>query len=88
MYHFQVYLCYVASKDLMGQTFPPNVEEIKSTFQQVKESSVLLENGREIDVDAVIFCTGYQFNFDFFKGVNLDLSENRVTPLYKEVSSQ
>ncbi len=50
------------------------------------KNSVVLEDGEEIRVDAVIFCTGYNFEFPFIhESVRLDVTDNTVAPLYKQV---
>ena len=54
------------------------------------QASIFLEDGSTLkDVDVVIFCTGYDYNFPFLDGSNCEVSfstgERRVGPLYQQV---
>lgn len=42
---------------------------------------------REIPIDAVIYCTGYQFDFAFLdkKSIDLTIDDWRITPLYQHM---
>ncbi len=55
-----------------------------------KNGDVVLEDGTVLsDVDSVIFCTGYDYDFPFLRGSNIPLEalpgERRVSPLYKQL---
>ena len=47
---------------------------------------VIFEDGNAVKCDTIMFCTGYNYNFPFFKDDSIIQNvRNRVTPLYKHV---
>ena len=48
---------------------------------------LVLQDGTELDhIDAIIYCTGYQYAYPFLKGTNLIKSQDmRVDPLWMHI---
>lgn len=71
----------------MDTRLPGNIVEKAPTFNRIKQSSVILENGEELEVDSIIYCTGYQYYFPFLPdGIIQTTDDNKmVTSLYKEI---
>ena len=79
----QVYLCH--NKPPLKSPLPPNVQQ-KPGICSVSGSTVTLNNGDNISVDCLLFCTGYHFSFPFLTdSCHLHIEEERVTPLYKHL---
>ncbi|XP_038204490.2 dimethylaniline monooxygenase [N-oxide-forming] 4-like [Arvicola amphibius] len=58
---------------------------MKTSIKDFTESSVIFEDGTiEVNIDAVIFCTGYEFSFPFFEEPLKSLCTKRIM-LYKRV---
>ena len=56
---------YGCKRGLVSDDFYPalnrdNVELVAEALQEVKEHSIVTESGREIDVDVIVYCTGYR----------------------------
>ncbi|CAG2231747.1 unnamed protein product [Mytilus edulis] len=74
----KVYLCHNWTK--APTILPDNITEKRSSFKRFTKSSVILDNDDELDVDAVIYCTGYKHEFKFLPegivkiGKNSDVS--------------
>lgn len=49
------------------------IRPIKSKIKSLKNNSVILENGEEIQADAIIYCTGYELGADFFDSNILEI---------------
>lgn len=50
------------------------------------DGSVLLADGTNLTaIDAVLFCTGYQFDFPFLEKGLVCIDDNRVHPLYRDL---
>jgi hypothetical protein len=43
----------------------------------------ILENDEEIDLDAMVMCTGYKYKFPFLSEEIISTEGEHVTPLYK-----
>ena len=77
----QVYLCHTWS---VKTELPENVIEKKSKLKRLTETSVILSDGEELPVDAVIYCTGYEYNFKFLPDCIFKIgNNNNVCNLYK-----
>ena len=62
--------------------------EFVNAFDRVWKGGICLPDGEKLPVDAIIFCTGYNFHFPFLSPkVKVDVSSFRVSPLYKHVVS-
>ena len=63
---------------------PDNVEEVAGVLHGREGKLVELADGRVLEVDTVIFATGYHFNFPFLdKECGLEWDETRIKSLYK-----
>ena len=52
----------------------------------ITDDSVVFKNGQKEEVDSLMLCTGYKYDYPFLKGqcaINID--DERVTPLYKHI---
>ena len=77
-----------------GRTFQDPLS-IKSRHDRIKRcppvakflaGGVLLSDGRRIDgVDAILFCTGYHYRFSFLAPGVIDVRNNRVRGLYRQL---
>ncbi|OWA53256.1 Flavin-containing monooxygenase FMO GS-OX3 [Hypsibius exemplaris] len=79
----------IIKQKVAARKFPDrfvNVQEVshlKST-----EKGVVFPNGTKTKIDAVILCTGYQFDFPFLTpDCGLEISRGRVAPLYRHMIS-
>lgn len=80
---FQVYFCH--RKARLQTPLPANVSQHKS-IQEVREDTILLEDGSELSVDVLLLCTGYLFKFPFLsEECRPIIVDERVTPLYKHL---
>ncbi|CAK1553888.1 unnamed protein product [Leptosia nina] len=63
--------------------FPPNYVK-KPDIKEYNETGVTFVDGSYEDIDDVIYCTGYLFNFSFLdESAGLNVSSKTVTPLHK-----
>ncbi|VDI83804.1 Hypothetical predicted protein [Mytilus galloprovincialis] len=62
-----------------------NVIEKNLGIREIKESSIVLENGKEVHLDAIVMCTGYKYQFPFLSEDIISIQNEHVTPLYKHV---
>lgn len=82
-FHLQVYLSH--NNPPLVTPLPSNVEQVPG-IQSLGVKSVTFQNGREEDVDVVLCCTGYRYDFPFFtKECEVHVDDERVTPLYKHL---
>lgn len=69
---------YACKRGLVSDDFYPsllrdNVELIAEGLQDVKANSVITASGREVDVDVIIYCTGYRIlDFDRIEVTGID----------------
>ena len=55
-------------------------------ISSVVENAVTFADGKNVSCDAIMFCTGYNYYFPFFKDDKIiQNAQNRITPLYKHV---
>lgn len=67
-------------------SLPNRITEKVSTLKRFTENSVILENGEEIQIDSVVYCTGYKYDFSFLpKGMIKLREDNIVSNLYQSV---
>jgi len=71
----------------MDTLLPGNIMQKASTFNRIKQTSVILENGEELEVDSIIYCTGYQYYFPFLPDGIIQTTDDykMITSLYKEI---
>jgi hypothetical protein len=79
-----VYLTHI---DQPLTTVYDNVNVIEKNFaiKSLNASSMILENDEEIDLDAMVMCTGYKYKFPFLSEEIISTEGEHVTPLYKHV---
>lgn len=61
--------------------FPENLFQ-KPSICGFTKNSIILTNGELIEVDVVIYCTGYCYSFEFLDPDFMQVSNNHVSPLY------
>ena len=78
---------YLSHRNPKYIDFPNNIEQIPAVSSIGDSGIVKLENGTELtDVDAVILCTGYEYNFPFLdEECGIMVTNHRVHPLYKHL---
>ncbi|KAE9613153.1 hypothetical protein Lal_00027404 [Lupinus albus] len=73
-------------EDKLGKVFGHDNMWLHSMIDSVHESTVIFQDGKTVDADFIVHCTGYKFDFPFLEtngAVTVD--DNRVGPLYKHV---
>ncbi|KAK3579318.1 hypothetical protein CHS0354_029605 [Potamilus streckersoni] len=79
----QVYLSH--DKPFLTTDLPSNVEQ-RPGIKCLRRNSVIFNNSEEVEIDALILCTGYRYSFPFLtEECNLRIEEERITPLYKHL---
>ncbi|XP_071137007.1 uncharacterized protein LOC143049522 [Mytilus galloprovincialis] len=79
-----VYLCHRGSK--LTTVLPGNVIEKTSSFKRFTSSSIILDDNDVIQIDAVIYCTGFRYDLSFLPEGLLEVGQNKVVcNLYKYV---
>ena len=82
----QVYLSQRRRGLATNPSIPKNLVVICGTSQILKDGSVQLDNGDILNVDSIIVCTGYEYDFPFLSAeCGVTVNENRVQPLYKHI---
>lgn len=65
---------------------PANVTQKPSMKAIDDDGKVIFEDGSSSSSDAIVFCTGYQFEFPFLdESCNIQVQNSRVSPLYKQI---
>ncbi|XP_043256572.1 dimethylaniline monooxygenase [N-oxide-forming] 3-like [Colletes gigas] len=75
------------TRESIGTIFPENVVQ-KPDIKELTQSGALFTDGSSESIDAVFYCTGYEYSFPFLDpkcGVRVD--SNMVTPLWKHLIS-
>ncbi len=82
---FQVYLSHRQSLLPHDLKFPGD-EVVRPPVKLFTASMAILESGEELNIDAVLLCTGYQYSFPFLSEECQPRNENgRLYPLYKHL---
>ena len=69
----------------LQSSLPENVTEVQAA-KCIKGRRVEFTDGVEADVDAILFCSGYHYDFGFLHpDCKVDVTDGRVTPLYKHL---
>lgn len=64
---------------------PDNLEQTKNVTQ-VKPKSVIIDKVREENVDSIVLCTGYLYQFPFLHpSCHVVIEKGRVKPIYKHI---
>lgn len=70
---------------MLKTVLPSNVCQ-KPGILKLNETSIVFKNGEEENVDVLMLCTGYRYEFPFLVGdCKVDIDDERVTPLYKHI---
>lgn len=65
---------------------PKNVKEHPSIKMIDDDGSMVLMDDQRYHVDALLFCTGYLYDFPFLdESCGIRVEQNRVSPLYKQI---
>ena len=65
---------------------PSNIQEKQSIRAIDDQGAVVFEDGSNAKADAIIYCTGYLYNFPFLdKSCGIEIENGRVSPLYKHL---
>ncbi|KAL3853381.1 hypothetical protein ACJMK2_016927 [Sinanodonta woodiana] len=79
----QVYLSH--DTPFLKTDLPSNVEQ-QPGIKYLTKSSVIFSNNEEVEIDALILCTGYKYSFPFLtEECHLKIEQERITPLYKHL---
>ena len=79
----KVYLSH--KRNSLKSQCPDNVE-LKPGIQCLKDHAVVFQGGEEKEIDSLVLCTGYRYEFPFLsEDCKLDVTDERVTPLYKHL---
>lgn len=79
----KVYLSHNKAK--LTSELPPNLIQTAG-IDHFSEKIVHLKDGSEVEVDSVMFCTGYKYTFPFLKQFSdLKIFDGRVYPLFKHI---
>uniref|UniRef100_A0A914VKU5 Flavin-containing monooxygenase n=1 Tax=Plectus sambesii TaxID=2011161 RepID=A0A914VKU5_9BILA len=85
----QVYLCH--NKARRNCPLPANLEQ-RALFLSFEGADIVLVDGSRLsNIDLVIYCTGYEYQFPFFLNDGrspppVELRNNRIYPLYKHIA--
>ncbi len=79
----QVYLGH--RKAPLKSILPANIHQV-AAIREVKETSIILEDNSELEIDILLFCTGYHFTFPFLTPqCEVSATDERVVPMYKHL---
>lgn len=86
-------LCDVCPEVIYSQHYPytadavfPDNLRLVPDVQELTETGVLLKDGSQYSVDAILYCTGFKISFPFLtsdSGIVVD--DNCVEPLFKQL---
>lgn len=72
-------------KDRVVAPLPANITQAKEVVSFTQEDAVFAD-GERCQPDAIIYCTGYNFDFSFLTPeCKLKIEDKRITPLYKHI---
>ncbi|KAH9509565.1 hypothetical protein Btru_046185 [Bulinus truncatus] len=85
-------LATVAKQVYLSHSKPPLVSKLPENMQQkqgvakINDSVVEFVDGSQALIDALMFCTGYNYNFSFLApGCGIQVQGGRITPLFKHI---
>ncbi|XP_060079338.1 LOW QUALITY PROTEIN: uncharacterized protein LOC132558757 [Ylistrum balloti] len=79
----QIYIGH--RKDKMQIKLPANVSERPDASHLDVGIKVVFLDGSETEVDSIIFCTGYSYDFPFLADDTIQVKDERIKPLYKHL---
>jgi hypothetical protein len=71
--------------------FKKNIQRVLGSIIKIEKNNIHISNGEETqiikNIDCIVFCTGYKYNFDFLKNVPAlnQSNENFLYPIYKHI---
>ncbi|EFA05901.1 senecionine N-oxygenase [Tribolium castaneum] len=66
----------------------PDILHQKCLIKEFVENKAIFEDGTSEEIDDVVFCTGYNYNFPFLStNCGVKITDNYVHPLYKQIIS-
>ncbi|KHJ43814.1 pyridine nucleotide-disulfide oxidoreductase [Trichuris suis] len=81
----KVYLCHNGER--LAVSLANNIEETVG-IERLERKAAVLYDGRKINIDAILFCTGYLFDFPFIKeDLGMKVDEQCISPLYLHMIS-
>lgn len=68
-------------------SLPDNIAQVSGIIECIGSHGFLLKDGRKLQqVDALLYCTGYEYTFPFLSNkCNLKTENKQVKPLYKHI---
>jgi hypothetical protein len=79
-----VYACHRREPEKFPPSFPKDIVQ-RPPFVRMTKDSVVFPDGSSLQVDAVIFCTGYHYSFPFLKDDVITIKDERIEPIYKHM---
>ncbi|XP_014244539.1 flavin-containing monooxygenase FMO GS-OX5-like [Cimex lectularius] len=81
----KVYLSRHRGSDEPKNVFPSNVE-MRFEVSEIRGNKLTFDDGKEIEVDVIFYCTGYKYSFPFLSNkCGVVVEDNCVQPLYKHL---
>jgi hypothetical protein len=80
----KVYACHRRKPQEFPPSYPKDIEQ-RPPFVRMTKDSVVFPDGSSVQVDAVLFCTGYRFSFPFLKDDVITIKDERIEPIYKHM---
>uniref|UniRef100_A0A0C9QK99 Flavin-containing monooxygenase n=1 Tax=Fopius arisanus TaxID=64838 RepID=A0A0C9QK99_9HYME len=75
------------NKDPIRTIFPENVIQLPDIKKMLENEVEFVDNTRR-EVDVILYCTGYKYNFSFLsRQCGVRVEDNMVTPLWKHLLS-
>ena len=63
-----------------------NIVPVAKTLRIEEDGLVLLQDGQKLNVDSIVLCTGYEYDFPFLSNeCGITVENNRVQHLYKHI---
>ena len=79
-------MVYLSHRKTLSCKLPDNVKQQRPMTSVCRDGAVQFEDGQEKKVDAILFCTGYDYSFPFLhEDCDIQVRNNRVTHLYKHI---
>ncbi|XP_062593555.1 uncharacterized protein LOC134255032 [Saccostrea cucullata] len=80
----KVFVCHRRDPKYFPPSLPKEIEQ-RPPFVRLNKDSVVFPDGTSENVDAIIFCTGYQYAFPFLKDDIITMKDRRIQPIYKHM---
>ncbi|KAK4884291.1 hypothetical protein RN001_000562 [Aquatica leii] len=76
---------YVSYRDFCLVQFKENVSP-KPYIKEIKETSIIFEDGTEEMVDDIVYCTGYDYSFPYLsEQCEISIDDKYIYPLYQHI---